>query len=249
MSTPQRDEGSVGSNITPQATPLAILPLRQPATRYRMSDAVYEQLSESIRDLRLPPGTPISEPAVAVSLNVSRSPVREAFTRLVDLGLITVVPQVGSSIAPISMREVEEAVFIRSALETRAFQRAIETGAPDTTEIQGYADANRAAAAAGDLAAFFETDERLHQNVFVLAGMPRLWDILRGIKLQLDRLRMLNLNLAVSNPILVDEHQRIVDALRERDEAAGVAVINQHATRIFLTVGQLQKDFPTYFAD
>jgi GntR family transcriptional regulator, rspAB operon transcriptional repressor len=248
MSTLQPDDQGLPV-ILPSARALGIAPLRQPSTRYRMSDAVYEQLSESIRQLRLPPGMPISEPAVAASLNVSRSPVREAFTRLVDLGLITVVPQVGSSIAPISMREVDEAVFIRSALETRAFQRAIETGAPDTTEIQRLVDANRAAALAGDQAGFFETDELLHQNVFMLAGLPRLWDILRGIKLQLDRLRMLNLPLAITNPDLVDEHQQIVDALRERDEAAGVAVIHQHATRIFLTVGGLREEYPTYFAD
>jgi GntR family transcriptional regulator, rspAB operon transcriptional repressor len=248
MSTVRRDDEDLPVGL-PSAISLGIVPLKQPSARYRISDAVYEQLSESIRQLRLPPGTSLSEPAVAASLNVSRSPVREAFTRLVDLGLITVVPQVGSSIAPISMQEVEEAVFIRSALETRAFQRAIEDDAPDTTEIQRLVDANRAAATARDPAAFFATDELIHQNIFVLAGMPRLWDILRGIKLQLDRLRMLNLHLAVANPELVDEHQDIVDALRERDEARGVADIHRHATRVFLTVGRLREQYPSYFAE
>ncbi|EPR75450.1 Transcriptional regulator, GntR family [Leifsonia rubra CMS 76R] len=222
--------------------------LERPTKRYRISDAVYEQLSESIRNLKLPPGAPISEPAIASWLQVSRSPVREAFTRLVDLGLITVIPQVGSHIAAISMREVEEAVFIRQALETSAFQRAIHAGVPDTTEIQRLVDANREAANAGDLEAFFNTDEQLHQNVFVLAGLPRLWDLVRGTKMQLDRLRRLNLATAIVNPTPVAEHQSLVDALNSRDEAAGVAVIAQHATRIFFTVEQHRTANPSYFA-
>lgn len=228
--------------------PFALPSLQRPSARYRISDAVYEQLSESIRNLQLPPGTPISEPAIATWLQVSRSPVREAFTRLVDLGLITVIPQVGSHIAPISMREVEEAVFIRTALETSAFQRAIGQVAPDTTEMQRLVDANRVAAEAGDLEGFFDTDEQLHQNVFVLAGMPRLWDLVRGTKMQLDRLRRLNLASAIINPELVTEHQQIVDALRDRDEAAGLAVIQHHANRIFTTVEEHRAQHPTYFA-
>lgn len=230
-------------------TPTFALPsLPPPSSRYRISDAVYEQLSESIRNLQLPPGTPISEPGIATWLQVSRSPVREAFTRLVDLGLIAVIPQVGSHIAPISLREVEEAVFIRSALETSAFLRAIRSGQPDTSEMQRLVDANRVAAEARDADAFFDTDEQLHQNVFVLAGMPRLWDVVRGTKMQLDRLRRLNLATAILNPELVTEHQHIVDALRERNEAAGIAVIQNHANRIFTTVEEHRAAHPTYFA-
>ncbi len=196
----------------------------------------------------MPPGTPISEPGIAAQLQVSRSPVREAFTRLADMGLVLVIPQVGSFIAPISLAEVDDSVFIRSALETKAFKRAIEAGVPDTTEMQKFVDANRAAAAAQDSEAFFATDEQVHQSVFVLAGVPRLWDVVRSTKLQLDRLRRLSLPVSIRNPELVDEHQRIVDALRTRDEAAGVSVIENHATRIFAMVDGLKAENPSYFA-
>ncbi len=92
-------------------------------SRSRISDVVYDELSEAIRDLRLPPGAALSEPGVAASLGVSRAPVREAFTRLADQGLVTIRPQVGTTVAPISMVEVNDAVFIRSALEKSAFQQ------------------------------------------------------------------------------------------------------------------------------
>jgi DNA-binding GntR family transcriptional regulator len=223
--------------------------LAKPESRYRISDAVFQTVSEAIRNLKLPPGAPISETGIATQLQVSRSPVREAFTRLTDQGLIVVVPQVGGQVAPISLQEVADAVFIRTALETSAFQRAIGAGTPDTTGIQRLADANRAAAENKDIDAFFDTDEQLHQGVFELAGVPRMWQLVRGTKMQLDRLRRLNLHKAVHQPELCDEHQHIVDALRDRDEAAGIAVIRNHATRVLDLVHTYRTENPTYFTD
>lgn len=220
-----------------------------PRAPQRISDSVYEALTEAIRDLRLLPGAPISEPSVAEWLNVSRSPVREAIARLVDLGLVTVKPQVGSYIAPISLQEVEEAAFIRSALETSAFKRAIRDGAPDTTEIQRLVDMNKTAAESGDIETFFDTDEKLHQNVFELAGLGRIWNVVRRTKIQLDRLRRLSLPRVMSNPVLVEEHQLIVDCLRTRNEQLGVEVIERHATRIFHTIEDHRSLYPDYFSE
>lgn len=219
----------------------------QASSGRRISDVVYELLSESIRGLRLPPGTPLSEPAVAAWLDVSRSPVREAFKRLVGMGLVKVVPQVGSQVAPISLAEVEEAVFVRSALETNAFQRAIGFESLDLTDIEHALALNQDAYDRGDYEAFFASDELLHQNVFILAGLPRLWDLVRGTKLQLDRLRRLNLSTAVGNPDLMGEHAAIVEALRDRDEIKGMAVLHRHAFRILDVAEDHRQEFPSYF--
>lgn len=225
-----------------------LVPLTDAPRGHRRSDAVFAVLSQAIRDLRLLPGAPLSEPAVAAALNVSRSPVREAFTRLTDLGLLIVVPQVGSQVAPISLRDVEEAVFIRRALETSAFLAAIAVEAPDVASIQQWVDANAAAARAGDLEEYFAADERIHEAVFALAGMPRIWEVIRGTKLQLDRLRRLNLSAAILNPEVLREHQQIVDALRTRDAELGARVIQQHATRILTDTARLREANPEFFA-
>ncbi|WP_167132179.1 GntR family transcriptional regulator [Paramicrobacterium chengjingii] len=228
---------------------IGLRPLTPPQSRYRISDAVFSTLSESIRNLQLPPGSSISEPSIAASLQVSRSPVREAFTRLVDLGLITVVPQVGSQIAPISISEVEEAVFIRRALETSAFQQAIAVDVPDTTQLQSLVDANATAARKGDTHEFIATDERLHQEVFALAGAPRIWEVVRGTKIQLDRLRWLSLDDSVANTELLVEHQQLVDALKARDSTAGTRVIAKHSTRVLTDTTRLRANNPTFFTE
>jgi DNA-binding GntR family transcriptional regulator len=227
---------------------LKLPPLEGSSFRMRSSDAVFEHLKEVIRGLELLPGTAISEAGITESLGVGRSPVREALARLVDLGLVSVIPQVGGRIAPISIRQVEEAVFIRSSLEIGAFKRAITGAAPDTSEIQKLVDENSKAAAEGNMELFFETDEQLHQKVFELAGMARIWEVVRGTKVQLDRLRQLNLPLSVKNLELFDEHQAIVDALRSQDMELGITTIHRHSTRIFETVEELRSVYPSYFA-
>jgi DNA-binding GntR family transcriptional regulator len=253
MSEPQLDFHPVGRNQV-RGRPLETLEkARRPAlppsgrSRGRMSDYVYEELSEAIRSVRLAPGAALSEPAVAAWLNVSRAPVREAFTRLADQGLLSIIPQVGSQVAPISLGEVEDAVFTRNALEGSAFQQAITLVDLDTTELQGIVDVNREAAARGDAEEFFATDEALHQLVFALAGVPRLWQVVRGTKIQLDRLRRLNLDAALGNEEVVAEHQAIVDALNHRDGSAGARVIHQHSHRILSDTITLRGEFPDYF--
>jgi len=215
--------------------------------RVRISDFVYDELTEAIRSLRLPPGTPLSEPGVAAQLQVSRAPVREAFTRLADQGLVSIKPQVGSQVAPISMRAVNDAVFLRRALEKSAFQQAIQFDDLDTSELRDLANRNADAAKRGDGDEFFETDEELHHLVFALAGVPQIWEIVRGAKVHLDRLRRLNLPGAMANGEIVDEHHLIVDAIANRDEAAGLAVIHKHSTRVINDSGKLREGFPEYF--
>lgn len=138
-------------------------------------------------------------------------------------------------------------MFIRSALETAAFQRALGQDRLDTRELHRMVARNREAAAAKDARAFFETDERLHELVFALGGVSEVWELVRGAKLQLDRLRHFNIEAAIENPDVVGEHQRIVDALDDRDEAAGIAVIRQHSYRILADTRQLRTDHEEYF--
>lgn len=246
------DNGSRNGSLARTLDGLAGLTLRPPhsgAARVRISDFVYTQLSEAIRDLRLAPRTPLSEPAVAASLQVSRAPVREAFTRLADQGLVTIVPQVGSQVAPISMRAVHDAVFIRSALEKSAFQQAIRSEHLDTTELQSLVDRNREAARRGDADEFFRTDEEVHELVFALAGVPQIWQVVRGAKVHLDRLRRMNIPSAITNGEVTAEHQLIVDALTSRDEMTGLSVIHRHSTRIIADTGRLREEFPDYFIE
>src|SRR5688500_7611656 len=72
-----------------------------------MGSRVFDTLRQAIVQLQLRPGDPLSEADIARQLGVSRQPVREAFIKLAEIGLVEIRPQRGTFVRLISIREVE----------------------------------------------------------------------------------------------------------------------------------------------
>ena len=215
----------------------------------RTSDRVFDELVSAIRDLRLPPGRLLSEAELAVELQVSRTPLREALARLADAGLLQVLPQVGTLVARIRMRDAEEARFIRESLETAAFDLACARAVRDVSKLRAVLAAQRAAADKGDMDAFFTADEALHAGIFEMSGFPGAWTAVQRSKFQLDRLRRLSLPDTSTVDDLIDEHTWIVDALEAGDSVGGQAHIRRHARRVLEFGPRLRVLHPDYFVD
>jgi DNA-binding GntR family transcriptional regulator len=215
----------------------------------RTSDRVFDQLTTAIRDLRLPPGTSLSEQELTRQLGVSRTPVREAIARLVDGGLVQVVPQVGTTVARIRMSDVEEARFIRESLEIAAFTEICTKPQRDVTALRRLIREQEAAHRAGDLDAFFTADEELHRGIFALSGYPGAWNAVQRTKLQLDRLRRLSLPEKSTVRVLINEHKQIIDAVEKADLPGGRQHISTHARRVLAHAPTLLNKHPDYFVD
>jgi GntR family transcriptional regulator, rspAB operon transcriptional repressor len=228
--------------------PDGLRPVLRTPSGGRISDRVYEELTSAIREVRLPPGAVLSETDLSVRLGVSRTPLRETISRLVDQGLLRVVSQVGTSVALIDMAAVEEACFIRSALETAAFQDACSADELDVSGMRAILARQEDALAIEDVDAFFEADEDLHQEVFRLGGHPGVWNLLQRSKLQLDRLRRLILPEAITTRDLIEEHTRIVDLLEARVVDEGVEVIRRHSRHVLNQAADVRAAHPDYFA-
>ena len=83
-----------------------------------LAERVFVQLRSDILYARLRPGEALSENSLAASLNISRTPVREAIQRLAREGLVQVLQQRGSYVALLSLRRIRDALFVREAVET-----------------------------------------------------------------------------------------------------------------------------------
>lgn len=209
---------------------------------------MHRELESAIRELRLAPGSLLSETELSVQLGVSRTPLREALSRLVDQRLVTVVAQVGTAVSYINVDQVREACFIRSALETAAFRRACEAQPPSVGLLRQILERQERALLEQDHDAFFTSDEALHREVFRLAGYPTAWDLVRGSKSQLDRLRRVHLPEVLASRQIIDEHIRIVDLLEVGDAVAGAELVEHHAFQILGLVSRLRAERPEYFA-
>jgi DNA-binding GntR family transcriptional regulator len=197
-----------------------------------VSDRVYAELVQAIRDLRLVPGQPISENELTAAMQVSRTPVREALGRLAEAGLVTVTPQVGTKVSLISISEVRDAQFVREHLEVAAFAEGCKLPNPDVSPLRAILAEQAGTVSAGDISAFFRTDEAFHGAIFGLTGRRGVWETIRAMKLQLDRVRRLSVPVSAQMDQLLAEHTAIADALERSDSVPGCALIASHARRV-----------------
>lgn len=236
--------GPKGERLEPGSV---LTPIARRQGGSRTSDRVFAQLLAAIRDLRLEPGRSLSEPDLAKQLRLSRTPLREAIARLMDMGLVEVVPQVGTHVSLIRMNDVEEARFIRENLELAAFEVACTSPVRDVSALRTLLKRQEAAHADGDLGAFFAADDALHEQIFALSGYPGAWQVVQRRKFQLDRLRYLSLPEPTTIRELISDHTLIVDALEHGRLAEGRAHISTHARRALAHAPGLRKKHPDYF--
>ena len=89
------------------------LELFEKAPNETVREYAYRVLYENIMSLKLPPGTAMSEQELSGILNVSRTPVREAFIRLSQKGLLEILPQRGTFVSKIHTEQLAEFRFFR----------------------------------------------------------------------------------------------------------------------------------------
>jgi DNA-binding GntR family transcriptional regulator len=218
--------------------------------RFSVAVQVLDHLRNEIVNTSLAPGTPLSEHALSQRFGVSRTPVREALSRLAEEGLVQIVPQVGTYVKRISLAKVYEAQFIREALECATARRAAATRPQwqDTVPLDRIINDQQRAADAGDHTAFFVSDEEFHSAIALASGFPRVWTVASSEKLQLDRVRMLDVSQR-NNLDLVTQHNAIVSALKAQDPVAAEQAMRAHLRDVFERLAPLIAENHAYFDD
>jgi DNA-binding GntR family transcriptional regulator len=208
----------------------------------------YERLRAAIVSLDLKPGERISDITLTAELGVSRTPVREAILQLADEGLITIAPQHGTFVAPISLDDVREAQFIREALEVAALQEAVDrVGDAELGELEANLEQQRAASAAGEMARFYELDEAFHRRLMDISGFPGAWRVAQRSRAHLNRVRILGLPGPEVIAQLVAQHTGIVERLRVGDAAGAQEAMREHLRLVFRHLPELERLHPDYF--
>ena len=221
----------------------AIKPLKRPLA---LSDQVYQTLRGHLRDGTIGAGQPLQEVQLAERLGVSRTPVREALTRLASEGLLASDGR--SFVVPaLSLQDVDDIYELRFLLEPAALRRVAELSAD--AAIRAPIDAALAAAEAAykakDADAFREANIRF-RNAW-LARVPNR-RMVRAIEQYADhmmRIRALTLGDARIRTIVLHGLRRITAALAAGDGEAAAAAMRDHlgeAKRCFIAATGLEKE-------
>lgn len=217
--------------------------------RETVREYAYRVLYENIMNLQLPPGTAMSEQELSAWLSVSRTPVREAFIRLAQKGLLEVLPQRGTFVSQINTEQLDEFRFLRVTVEKEIIRLACRDFPDEYMEkIQRCLKEQDQYLTQKNIKQFFVSDNTMHSLLYQGCSKSHVWQFLKTANLDYMRARMLNIAAAVEQMnILFSQHQAMVEAVLRHDGQRGVSIAEEHINKGTIDVEVLKKQYPAYF--
>jgi DNA-binding GntR family transcriptional regulator len=183
-----------------------------------LGNQAYQEVKKIILEGHLTPGEKLNEGELARALGISRTPVREAITRLEKEGLVEIFPQRGAFVIQLSKEDIYELFLIREKLEGLAAYLAaqkIDRGALNKLEacIQGFEEPYDDR----DISRYSREDFKFHQTIVALSGGSRLITIISALHDHIRIYRLTTLGSSGRMKESLQEHRRIIEALAKED--------------------------------
>lgn len=203
-------------------------------------------LRERIVRNDLASGSKISEPEIAKSYSISRQPVREAFIKLSEEGLISIRPKRSTVVRKIDPVAVLDARFVREAIEADIVKLLAEESDPVVVKELRAQIIEQRLAADDNPNRFIQLDERFHRTLAEAADKASAWKFVEGLKSQMDRVRFLSLSQFPALK-LVEQHSGIIDSIEVGDVSLTEALIRSHLKEILTELPEIQAANPEFF--
>ncbi len=215
--------------------------------RRTTADVVFEQLHSEIASLELLPGTKLSEAEVARRFGISRQPVREAFSRLGNLELVLVRPQKATIVRGFSLQRVAHARFVRLAVELEVITQACSVWDTSCAEALQRNLQQQHEALKSEPDQFHSLDFQFHRLICELGGCPLAVEAITECRQKIDRLCTLSLEKQSEATTLLDDHEKLANALKANSTERALAITRQHLSRLDSTIEEIHLTHADYF--
>jgi DNA-binding GntR family transcriptional regulator len=202
-------------------------PLGRVTTPRRVSP--YERLKQAIMSGELLPGEQLVELALAEWCNVSRTPIREALTRLEQDGLVQRGER-GLVVRESSPEEILDIYDTRIVLEGRAAAVAAERRTSHDLLAMRRAEERSHRVSTEDPNAMAETNREFHRTVWRASHNESLIDLLERLNLHLGRYPATTLAFPGRHKTSHAEHKKLIDAIEARDAELASSIASRHFT-------------------
>jgi len=194
-----------------------------------LSEKIYEVLKDQIINEELKPGQRLLDDRLASIFGVSRTPVREALTRLASEGLVEIVPRSGVYVKKLTKEEVEEIYEVREVLESLAARKAAEfMPERQIKQLLILLEKAKASVEKDLVKAHIDLDVRLHDliienchNKTLATIMTNLYTLIHVFRVRVGK----NKQIAKR---ATEEHGAILEAIRERDPDKAEKAMREH---------------------
>ncbi|HEY2022675.1 FCD domain-containing protein [Paraburkholderia sp.] len=194
-----------------------------------LSGLVQEEILRRIRTGEFEAGAKLNEMDLAEHLQISRSPVREAFRALEEAGLVVLEKNRGVYIREISDAETAELYEVRAGLDEMAGRRlASKITDAQLQELHAMLDQLEASSIHGELNNYFTLNIAFHDRLVELSGNATMLQFYRQVVNRMHLLRRRGFSIAGSSQASHNEHRAILAALARRDPEAVALAMRQH---------------------
>ncbi|WP_018690456.1 GntR family transcriptional regulator [Ahrensia kielensis] len=218
--------------------------------RQTSAEEIFQKLKDDIVSLRLQPGAKLSEVEIAKQYEVSRQPVREAFLRLGDLNLLQIRPQKATLVRKISLQDLRNTRFIRTAVEVEVVRIACKKADKDSLALLRDNLEKQALAIEGkDSIQLHSLDYQFHRLICFAADRVQAFEVIAANKAHTDRVCTLELADTFGMAEVLEDHSDIVNAIEAKDEDLAVACTRHHLAHLDGTLFKACENHADFFED
>lgn len=216
--------------------------------RKSIQTLVYEELKRNIMSMKLEPGQTMSTQEIATKLNVSRTPVREAFLRLQSEGLVEMIPQRETMVSKISLKRVEQEKFIRECLEMGVIRKFMDKSGCEVEENMAEPiQLQKKCGEEKDFVGFLEADDQFHKVLFDVTGQEMAWETIASRNGHYNRLRILYVQRDTAMQESIEQHHKIATLLESGSREEAARALSSHVRRLDIDEAGLIAQYPDYF--
>lgn len=200
-----------------------------------LSDIVYNWIRDAILNSEFKPGERLSQEMITGRLQVSRTPVRDAFKRLQTEGLLEIRPNSGAIVTRLSAEKLAEIYELRTLLEGPAARYACQNITDQ--DIEHLAEINQHMMLhREDPNEFIKGNRAFHTALYGYSNRNylvnyifQLWDLI-------EPYRIMYISKKGKAEGSIQEHLEVISALTRRDEAETERVIVEHLKKVVTTL-------------
>lgn len=190
-----------------------------------LREAVYERIVTLICSGEYAPGAALTEAGLSSTLQVSRTPVREALLRLEADGILQSALARGFTVRPLDVTEAGELYPILSSLEALALRSA--TGV-DEAVLDQLRRTMAELAACVDAVRRWQLDSQWHDLLVSLGGNSKLSAMVKRLRMNLSRYELTYMREVTSRHEADTQHAGILEALGRGDRRKAAELVEAH---------------------
>lgn len=217
-------------------------------SKEKTKEYVIRNMVYNIEFLNLEPGEKISENQISEILDLSRTPVREAFTSLRANLLIDVKPQIGTFISYFDINMSKELLFFRSSLEEKAVIEVCKKDCLDNLEVfKEIIEKEKILHSSNEFEELLALDNEFHNLIFEELGYRKIPSIIENNTSYLVRMRILRLKANIREKNYIDEHEKILQFMINKDSENASKILKNHINELVDDMNELSEKYPDYF--